>query len=72
LAQVSGRNFCTWEEKFIFDTQYLYRVSFIQDIRIIFLTIKKSFIKREGISQVDEATMKEFKGTTTEREFDSV
>ncbi|MED4185757.1 sugar transferase, partial [Halalkalibacterium halodurans] len=49
LAQVSGRNAISWEEKFDLDVHYVDNVSFIGDWKIIFLTIKKVFI-REGIS----------------------
>lgn len=48
LAQVNGRNALQWEDRFDFDIQYVNNVSFRQDIKIIFLTIKKVF-KRENI-----------------------
>lgn len=60
-AQVNGRNAISWEEKFKYDVEYVDNVSFLLDIRIIFMTIKKSFIK-EGISQEGNATMEEFFG----------
>ncbi|AZB36345.1 sugar transferase [Chryseobacterium bernardetii] len=60
-AQVNGRNAISWEEKFNFDVWYVDNLSFILDMKIFFLTIKKVFI-REGISQVGQATMKPFKG----------
>ena len=50
LAQVNGRNNLSWEEKFAYDLQYVNHITFISDIRIIFLTIKKVFT-HEGIGQ---------------------
>jgi undecaprenyl phosphate N,N'-diacetylbacillosamine 1-phosphate transferase len=62
LAQVSGRNAISWEEKFKLDVEYVDNVSFIEDWKIIFLTIKKVFV-REGINSETAATMEPFKGT---------
>ena len=60
-AQVNGRNAISWEEKFELDVWYVENVKFILDIQILFLTIKKVFV-REGISQKGQATMDFFKG----------
>ncbi|PFW49659.1 sugar transferase [Priestia megaterium] len=62
LAQVNGRNTINWEDKFILDVEYVDNVSFIRDWKIIFLTIKKVFV-REGINSETAATMEPFKGT---------
>ncbi|WP_309543410.1 sugar transferase [Cytobacillus firmus] len=67
LAQVSGRNTISWEEKFNLDVEYVNRVSFINDLKIIFLTIKKVFI-REGINSETAATMELFTGTKKDRD----
>lgn len=48
LAQVNGRNNLQWEERFAYDLEYVNNVSFKQDIKIIFITIKKVF-KKENI-----------------------
>lgn len=61
LAQVSGRNAIRWEERFDLDIQYVEQVSFIGDWKIIFLTIKKVFVK-EGITSETAATMEQFDG----------
>lgn len=61
LAQVSGRNGLTWKEKFSFDVKYVSRITFLMDIKIIFLTIVKVF-RREGISSQTSETMEEFLG----------
>lgn len=45
LAQVSGRNFLNWEERFKIDCQYINKISLINDLVICFKTIKKVFIK---------------------------
>ena len=63
LAQVSGRNSISWEEKFDDDIRYIKNITFINDVKIFFETIIKVF-KREGISQEHNATMEKFKGTT--------
>ena len=61
-AQVNGRNAISWEEKFKLDVWYVDNRSFWLDIKILFLTVKKVFI-REGISAQGEATMNMFEGT---------
>jgi lipopolysaccharide/colanic/teichoic acid biosynthesis glycosyltransferase len=61
-AQVNGRNAISWEEKFRLDVWYVDHISFTLDLKILFLTIKKVFI-REGISAQGHATMDYFKGT---------
>lgn len=63
LAQVSGRNAITWEQKFDYDVQYTDNITFLGDVKIIFLTVWKAFVKSEGISSQTSATMDEFKGT---------
>ena len=60
-AQVNGRNTISWEQKFKYDVEYVDNVNFLLDIKIVFLTIKKIFIK-EGISQKGNATMEKFTG----------
>ena len=49
LAQVNGRNNITWEEKINYDLQYIDKITFINDCKIILNTILKVF-KREDIS----------------------
>lgn len=62
LAQISGRNAISWEDKFNLDVEYVDNINFITDLKIIFLTVKKVFL-REGINQEGEATMEAFKGS---------
>lgn len=51
LAQVSGRNNISWEEKLNYDLEYIKSVSFLTDVRIVLLTVWKAFVKSEGITQ---------------------
>lgn len=62
-AQVNGRNAISWEEKFDWDVTYVDNITFIGDVKIILLTIWKAFVKEEGISAQDCATMGEFMGS---------
>jgi undecaprenyl phosphate N,N'-diacetylbacillosamine 1-phosphate transferase len=66
LAQVSGRNAISWEDKFNLDVEYVDNVSFIEDWKIILTTIKKVFV-REGINSETAATIEPFKGNKKER-----
>ena len=65
-AQVNGRNAISWEDKFNLDVEYVDNVSFLGDWKIIFLTIKKVFVK-EGISSDTSVTMEPFRGNKNER-----
>lgn len=60
-AQINGRNAISWAEKFKHDVWYIDNWSFGLDIKIIFLTVKKVFV-REGINQDDRITMEYFNG----------
>lgn len=60
-AVINGRNALTWEEKFQLDVWYVDHRSFMLDIKILFTTIWKVFL-REGISQPGQATAEEFMG----------
>ena len=62
-AQVNGRNAISWEQKFAYDVWYVDKCSFLLDIKIVVLTLKKVFV-REGISQEGHATMETFKGNS--------
>lgn len=60
-AQINGRNAISWTKKFEYDVWYVDHCSSLLDLKIVFLTIKKVFI-REGISQEGQATMEFFNG----------
>jgi sugar transferase EpsL len=63
-AQINGRNALTWEEKFAYDVWYVDHQSLWLDLKILALTVWK-ILRREGISQAGQATMEEFRGSTS-------
>lgn len=76
LAQVSGRNNVSWEQKFEYDLKYIHKVSLIKDIKILFLTVfkvlKRSDIEREGtVSDIDFGDWLLVKGEITKEEFNT-
>lgn len=62
LAQVSGRNSLSWEEKFEDDVRYVENITFIGDLKILFKTLAVVF-RRTGISSSTSVTMEEFQGS---------
>ena len=60
-AQVNGRNTINWKEKFELDVWYVDNLSFLLDLKIIFLSIKKVII-RDGINTSENKTMDFFNG----------
>lgn len=62
-AQVNGRNSVTWEEKFNLDVEYVNKITFIGDIKIVLDTVVKA-VKREGISSDSSSTMEAFTGNS--------
>lgn len=76
LAQVNGRNDITWEEKLNWDLKYIEKVSFLSDVKIIFKTVMKAFVKQEGITDGDMATAYDYgdwllkKGKVTKEEYE--
>ena len=65
LAQISGRNAISWEDKFNYDVQYVDNITFLGDWKIMFRTVGK-VLKREGISSATSVTMEEFMGSEQE------
>ena len=63
LAQISGRNAISWEEKFRFDLQYIDNWSFWLDLKILVMTFFK-VVRRAGITAQGEATMPKFTGSS--------
>lgn len=61
-AQVNGRNAISWKQKFAYDVWYVNHISFLLDVKIFFLTIKKVFV-REGISAEGHVTITPFQGS---------
>ena len=62
-AQVNGRNSVTWEEKFNLDVEYVDKITFIGDIKIVLDTVVKA-VRREGISSDSSSTMEAFTGNS--------
>lgn len=60
-AQVNGRNTINWEQKFEYDIWYVDNISFLLDIKILWLTLRKVLV-REGISSNSSVTMEPFEG----------
>ena len=60
-AQVNGRNAISWQQKFAYDVWYVEHISFILDMKILFMTVLKVF-KAEGISSETSVTMEKFRG----------
>ncbi|MCF8323170.1 MAG: sugar transferase [Flavobacterium sp.] len=60
-AQVNGRNAISWGEKFDYDIFYVDNLSFVLDVKILFLTVKKVVLK-EGINADNATTIEPFNG----------
>ena len=60
-AQVNGRNAISWKKKFEYDLYYVDNISFLFDMKIMYITIKK-IVTREGISSSQHATTEKFNG----------
>ncbi len=60
-AQVKGRNAISWPQKFEYDIWYVENLRFLLDIKILFLTLKKVFVK-EGVNTNENLTMEVWKG----------
>ena len=65
LAQCSGRNLLSWQERFALDVEYVQNVSFKTDVSIVFRTIRGVF-RREGITSETSVTMEPFCGNEAE------
>lgn len=60
-AQVNGRNAISWRQKFAFDVWYVDNISFLLDLKILWMTVLK-VIQSEGVSSASSATMEKFTG----------
>lgn len=60
LAQVSGRNAISWDRKLQYDLEYIKQVSFVGDLKILFKTVEKAFIKQEGITEEGSVTAADY------------
>ena len=75
LAQCSGRNSMSWEQKIAYDLEYVDNITFWGDVKIIFKTVIKVF-KRDGITEEGMATAADYgdyllsKGEVTKQEYE--
>ncbi len=60
-AQVNGRNTISWQKKFELDVYYVKNISFLLDLKIMFLTALK-VLKRSGVSKEGHVTTEKFNG----------
>ncbi|EOH5321095.1 TPA: undecaprenyl phosphate N,N'-diacetylbacillosamine 1-phosphate transferase [Campylobacter jejuni] len=60
-AQVNGRNAISWQKKFELDVYYVKNISFLLDLKIMFLTVLK-VLKRSGVSKEGHVTTEKFNG----------
>lgn len=60
LAQVKGRNAISWEEKLDWDLKYIEKITFWGDLKLVFATVISAFIKAEGISDGENATVLDY------------
>lgn len=76
LAQVMGRNAISWEEKIDWDLKYIEKVSFLNDVKILWMTIKKVFGRKESSKELGiaedygDALLKS--GKISQRKYDSL
>ncbi|WP_137790984.1 sugar transferase [Bacillus sp. E(2018)] len=63
-AQINGRNAIDWDQKFQLDVWYAENQTFLLDLKILLLTVKKVF-ESENINNANHATMPEFRGSET-------
>lgn len=76
LAQVRGRNAISWEGKLATDLEYIRKITFWGDVKIVFQTVFKAFIKREGVTEDGMATALDYgdhllqEGKVTREEYD--
>lgn len=75
LAQISGRNTLTWESRFACDLEYIDDINFINDLKILLMTVKK-VLKRENVVLRGTGTIGDFdeyrRSQREERIYDSV
>ncbi len=64
-AQVNGRNAISWEQRFAYDVEYVKKISFKMDLKILFQTVAVVF-RHSDINSATDATMEAFTGTKTE------
>lgn len=70
LAQVNGRNFVKWDQRLAFDVEYVNKITFLGDVKIVLKTIEKVF-KHDDIAEnpddIDEGFLDEIRGVTASK-----
>lgn len=69
LAQISGRNTLTWEQKFAYDLEYVQHIGFCKDIKILFRTVGK-VLNRSGVqvnTQSGEGNLAKIRSCVSEK-----
>jgi len=66
LAQVSGRNALSWQEKFTLDVRYVDQWSMLLDLKILGMTVWK-VLTRRGIGRDNEPTTPKFEGNARDQ-----
>ena len=56
LAQVKGRNNISWEDKFKYDLEYCKKITFLKDVKLVFQSIGKAFVKKDDVDRAGFAT----------------
>jgi lipopolysaccharide/colanic/teichoic acid biosynthesis glycosyltransferase len=62
LAQVKGRNTIDWNKKFTYDLLYINKISFVFDLKIIFLTFYEVFFNTKSVNKSKNETNEKFNG----------
>ncbi len=68
LAQVNGRNYVKWDQRLAYDVEYVKKITFLGDCRILLKTIKKVFCRSDiavNPDDIDEGFLDEIRGVTT-------
>ena len=60
LAQVNGRNAIDWEKKLAYDQEYIKKITFLEDVKIIWKTIQKALLSQEGITEEGMVTAEDY------------
>ena len=66
-AQVNGRNLLSWEDRFEKDVYYVDHLSFLMDLKIVFMTVAV-VLRHNDVNSATDATMEAFTGTPEKRE----
>ncbi|WP_169293971.1 sugar transferase [Advenella sp. EE-W14] len=67
LAQISGRNAITWEEKLALDVEYVKKINFLLDIKIIFKTIQKVFQGSDVLEAAPQGPLDKYREKLNEK-----